>query len=175
MWENPHQETGVAWSRNSPPSPPGRPSPSLLYRAFSEPTRVATSCINLSLFLPWLQLPPSCLPVPAPALLAILGPALVGIYASAALGYPGRNFLPLFSAGFLRFSSVEISTPIRLFNRRSYPFSLFGNLILAQADASFQLVSALLIHRLQGNYMWKCAHILPALCKSSSLSRLGMK
>jgi hypothetical protein len=153
MWENPHQETGVACSRNSSPSPPGRPSPSLLHRAFSEPTRVATSCINPSLFLLRLQLPPSCLPVPAPALLAILGLAPVGIHTSAALGHPSRNFPPLFSAGFLRFGGLEISTPIRPFNRGSHPFSLFGNLIPAQADASFQLVLALPIHRLLGNYM----------------------
>jgi hypothetical protein len=41
---------------------------------------------------------------------------------------------------------------IRPFNRGSHPFSSFGNLILAQADASFQLVSALPIYPLQGNY-----------------------
>jgi hypothetical protein len=90
MWENPHQETGVACSRNSPPSPPGRPS--LLHRAFSEPTGVATSCINSSLFLPRPQLPPSYLPVPAPALLAILSLAPVGIHTSAALGH--RSWSP---------------------------------------------------------------------------------
>ena len=38
MWVIPHQETGVACSRNSPPSPAGRPSAVLLHRAFSEPT-----------------------------------------------------------------------------------------------------------------------------------------
>jgi len=101
--------------------------------------------------------------------------ALVGIHTSAALSHPGRNFAPLFSAGFLRFSGLEISTLIRPFNRGSHPFSSFGNLIPAQADVSFQLVSALPIHRLLGNYMWKCAHILPAPCKSSSSSRLSMK
>jgi hypothetical protein len=55
MWVIPHPETGVACSRNSPPSPPGRPSPLLLDRALSEPTGVATSCINPSLFLLRLQ------------------------------------------------------------------------------------------------------------------------
>ena len=153
MWENPHRETGVACSRNSLPSPPGRPSPSLLHRAFSEPTGVATSGINPSLFLPRLPLPPSCLPVPSLALLAILGLAPVCIHTSAALGHPGRNCPPLFSAGFLRFDGLEISTPIRPFNRGSHPFSSFGILILAQADVSFQLVSALPILPLLGNYM----------------------
>jgi len=100
------------------------------YRAFSKPTRVATLGINPSLFLPRFQLPPSYLPVPVPALLAILGLALVCIHTSAALGRPGRNSLPLFSAGFLCFGSVEISTLIRPFSRRSHLFSLFGNLIL---------------------------------------------
>jgi hypothetical protein len=117
--------------RNSLLSMPGRPSPSL--------TGVAMSCINLSLFLLRLQLPPSCLPVLAPALLAILGLALVGIYTSAALGHPSHISLPLFSTGFLRFSSLEISTLIRPFSRGSRLFSLFGNLILVQADASFSL------------------------------------
>ena len=149
MWENPHQETGVACSRNSPPSLPGRPSLSLLHRAFSDPTGVATSGINPSLFLPRLQLPPSCLLVPAPALLAILGLASVSIRTGAALGYPGRNSLPLFSAGFLCFGGLEIPLQsIRPFNRESHPFSSFGNLILAWADASFQLVSVL-----RGDYM----------------------
>jgi hypothetical protein len=101
---------------------------------------VATSGINPSLFLPRLQWPPSCLPVLAPALLAILGLASVSIHTSAALGHPGRNSPPLFSTGFLYFSGLEISTPIRPFNRGSRLFSLFGNLILVQADASFQLV-----------------------------------
>jgi hypothetical protein len=45
-------------------------------------------------------------------------------------------------------SGLEISTLIRPFNRGSHPFSSFGNLTLAQADASFQLVSVL-----RGNYM----------------------
>jgi hypothetical protein len=110
-----------------------------------------------SLFSLRLQPPPS---LPASTLLTILGLASVGIYTSAALGYPGRNSLPLFSAGFLCFGGLEISTPIRPFNRGSRLFSLFGNLTLVQADASFQLVSELPILPLRGNYMWKCAHTL---------------
>jgi hypothetical protein len=43
--------------------------------------------------------------------------------------------------------------PIHSFNRGSHPFSSFGNLILAQANVSSQLVSALPIHPLLGNYM----------------------
>jgi hypothetical protein len=119
MWEDPHLETRVACLRNSLPSLPSRPSSSLLHRAFSEPTRVAILGINPSLFLPRLQLPPSYLPVPAPALLAILSLASVGIHISAALGHPGRNFPPLFSTGFLRFGGLEISTPIRPKRKRS--------------------------------------------------------
>jgi hypothetical protein len=103
------------------------------------------SGINPTLFLSRLQLPPSGLPVPAPALLAILGLASVSVHTSAALGHPGRNSPPLFSAGFLRYGNLEISTPIRPFNRGSRLFSLFESLILGQADASFQLVSELLI------------------------------
>ena len=126
IWENPLRETGVACSRNSPPSLPSHPSPSLLHRAFSEPTGVATSCINPSLF-------------PSTSTASFLSActsarsarALVGIHTSAALGHPGRNLAPLFSAGFLRFGGLEISTPIRPFNRGSHPFSSFGNLILA--------------------------------------------
>jgi hypothetical protein len=109
--------------------------------------------INPSLFLPSLQLllavclyqRPLCsrssaLPRSAstPALLlatlvAISRPCLV------------QAFCP--SAG------LEISTPTRLFNRESCLFSSFGNLILVQADASFQLVSELPILLLRGNYM----------------------
>jgi hypothetical protein len=81
-----------------------------------------------SLFSLRLQPP---LSLPTPTLLAILSLALVSIHTSAALGHPSRNSLPLFSTGFLCFSGLEISTPICLFNRRSYPFSSFGNLILA--------------------------------------------
>jgi hypothetical protein len=68
-----HLETGVAYSRNSLPSLRGRPSASLLDRGLSERAGVLKSCINPSPFLLRLQLPPSSLPVLAPALLAILG------------------------------------------------------------------------------------------------------
>ena len=134
MWEILHQETGVACSRNSLSSPPGRPSPSLLQHASSEPTGVATSGVNLSLFLPRLQLLRSALfslTLLGLTQLAILGLASVSVHTSAALGHPGRNSRPLFSAGFLHFGGLEISTLIRLFNRGSHPFSSFGNLILA--------------------------------------------
>jgi hypothetical protein len=92
-------------------------------------------------------------PVPAPALLAILGLASVGIRTSAALGHPGRNSLPLFSAGFLHFGGLEISSPVRPFNCGSRLFSSFGNLILVQADTSFQLVSELPTLPSRSNYM----------------------
>jgi hypothetical protein len=137
--------------RNSLPSLPSCPSPLLLYRTFSKLTRVAMSGINPLLFLLLLQLPPSCLPVLAHALLAILSLALVGFHTSAALSYLSRNSLPLFSIGFLRFSSLEISTLIRLLNCGSHLFSLFGNLILVQANASFQLVLELPILPSQSN------------------------
>jgi hypothetical protein len=143
MWENPHQETRVACSRNSPPSPPGRPSLSLLERTLSEQAGGPNVMYKSSLFSLRLQPP---LSLPTPTLLAILGLALVGIHTSAAWSpwsqFPALDSLPLFSAGFLCFGGLEISTPIRLFNRGSHPFSSFGNLILVQADASFQLVSA---------------------------------
>ena len=100
---------------------------------------------KLSLFSLRLQPP---LSLPAPTLLAILSLDLVGIHTSAALGHPSCNFLPLFSAGFLRFGGLKISTLIRPFNRGSHPFSSFGNLTPAQADVSFQLVLALPIHHL---------------------------
>jgi hypothetical protein len=51
-----HQETGVAYSRNSLPSPRGRPSVSLLDRGFKRVVGVPTTCINPSLFLSRLQL-----------------------------------------------------------------------------------------------------------------------
>ena len=77
----------------------------------------------------------------------------VSIHTGAALGHPGRNSPPLFSTGFLCFGGLEISTPIRPFDRGSRLFSSFGNLILVQADASFQLVSELPILPLQGNFI----------------------
>jgi hypothetical protein len=124
MWENLHQETGVACSRNSPLSQHGRPSPSLLERTLSEQAGGPNVIYKSSLFSLRLQPP---LSLPAPTLLAILSLALVGIHTSAALGHPSRNSLPLFSAGFLCFGSLEISTPIRPFNHGSRLFSLFAN------------------------------------------------
>ena len=52
----PHQETGVAYSRNWPPSLRGRPSASLLDRGFKRVAGAPTTCINLLLFLSRLQL-----------------------------------------------------------------------------------------------------------------------
>jgi hypothetical protein len=78
----------------------------------------------------------------------IIGPASVCIYTGAALGHPGRNFSPLLAPAVSKSSLL-----IRLFNRGSHPFTLFENMILAWADASFQLVSVLPIYNLLGNYM----------------------
>ncbi len=153
-----HPETGVACSRNSPLSLRGRLSASLLHHALSEPTGVATSCINPSLFLLRLRLLRSALfpPNSHQVLLCSRSSALPRPASTdAALGHPGRSSPPLFSACFLCFGGLEISTPIRRFNRGSRLFSLFGNLILVQADASFQLVSELPILLLRGNYMVK--------------------
>lgn len=61
MWVIPHRETGVACSRNSPPSLRGRPSVVLLESCISELARVSTSSINLSLFLPRPSAAPSSL------------------------------------------------------------------------------------------------------------------
>jgi hypothetical protein len=148
------------------PSLRGRPSPSLLEQTLSEPAggpNVMYKSIAVSIVFPLLchyQLPlcsrSSALPRSAST--------------HAALGRPGRNSTPLFSAGFLCFGGLEISTPIRPFNRVSHPFSSFGNLILAWADASFQLVSVL-----RGNYV-KMRSILPAPCKPPSSSpKPGMR
>jgi hypothetical protein len=156
MWEILHLETGVACSRNSLPSPHGRPSASLLHRAFSEPTGVATSSINPSLFLIRLRLA-SLYSIPPKLHKVSLWSRSSALPRStstdAALSHPGRNSPPLFSAGFLCFGGLEISTPIHPFNRGSRLFSSFGNLILVQADASFQLVSELPILPLRGNFM----------------------
>jgi hypothetical protein len=46
---------------------------------------------------------------------------------------------PCLVQAFCCFGGVEISTPMHPFNRRSLLFSLFGNLILVQANASFSL------------------------------------
>jgi hypothetical protein len=131
MWEILHRESGVAESRNSLLSPRGRPSPSLLERTLSELAGVLTLCINLSLFSTFdFDLPLSTsyyqlllcsrsLALPRP------------VSAHAALGCLGRNSASLFSVGFLYFGGLKISIPILLFNRGSYPFSSFGNLILA--------------------------------------------
>jgi hypothetical protein len=51
-----YQETGVAYSCNSPPSLRGRPSASLLDRGFKRVAGVPTTYINLLLFLSRLQL-----------------------------------------------------------------------------------------------------------------------
>ena len=136
-----HLETGVVYSRNSLPSPRGRPSALLLERV------VSTSCINSSLFSLRLQLLASLL---APALLTILKLALVCVQTCATLAHPGRNFSPLLVKAPTNLNS---SLLIRSFNRESHPLSSFRNLILAWADVSFQLVSALPIYPLQGNYM----------------------
>jgi hypothetical protein len=128
MWENPHQETRVACSRNSPPSQCGRPSPSLLEQTLSEQARGPNVMYKSSLFSLRLQPP---LSLPAPTLLAILGLASVGIHTSAALSHPGSNSRPFFSAGFLCFDSLKISAPIRPFSRRSQFFSSFRNPIPA--------------------------------------------
>jgi hypothetical protein len=134
MWVIPQQETAVACSRNSPPSPPA-----LAPRCFIVPLASRQGSrrqvINPSPFLPQLQLPPSCLPAPAPVLLAILSLASVSIHTSA--GHPSRNSPPLSSAGFLRFGksqNLDSNTPVQSWVS---PFPSFGNLILVQADASF--------------------------------------
>jgi hypothetical protein len=130
-------------------SPRGRPSPSLLERTLSEQAggpnvvyksiavfpSTSTSSATTSSYSA--RDPRPCLGLHPRT------PPLVTLVAISA---------PLFSAGFLCFG-LEISTPIRLFNRGSYLFSSFGNLILAQADASFQLVSVLPIYPLLGNCM----------------------
>jgi hypothetical protein len=51
MWVIPHQETGVACSRNWPPSPRGRSSVVLFESCISELAGVSTSSINPSPFL----------------------------------------------------------------------------------------------------------------------------
>ena len=88
-----------------------------------------------------------------PALLAILGLASACICTSAALGHPGSNFPPAATEGFLCSAGLRIFAPIRLFNRGCHPFSSFRNLILAWADASFQLVSPSPIRPLLGSRM----------------------
>jgi hypothetical protein len=69
----PNLETGVAYSRNSPPSPRGRPSSSLLDRVLSELAGVLALCINPSLFLRLQLLCATLYPLTLPALLAVLG------------------------------------------------------------------------------------------------------
>jgi hypothetical protein len=61
MWVIPHQETGVACSRNWPPSPRGRSSVVLFESCISEPAGVSTSSINPSPFLPRPSAAPSSL------------------------------------------------------------------------------------------------------------------
>jgi hypothetical protein len=133
-----HQETGVAYLRNSPLSPRGRPSASLLDRGFKRVGKgpnvvyksIAVSLSSSTTFLCQL-----------PALLAILGLASACICTIAALGHPGPNFPLAATEGFLCSAGLRIFAPIRSFNRGCHPFSSFGNLILAWADVSFQLVS----------------------------------
>jgi hypothetical protein len=87
-----HPETGIAYSRNSLPSPRGRPSALLLDRALSERAGgLNVMYKSIAVFLR-LQLPASLL---ALALLTILRLALVCVQTSAALAHPSRNFSPL--------------------------------------------------------------------------------
>jgi hypothetical protein len=128
-----HQETGVACSRNSPPSPPGRPSALLLHCASSEPTGVVTvryKSIAVSLSTSTAPLWPACTSARSAR---DPRPSSVSVHTSAALGHPGRNSPPLSSAGFLRCGksrNLEVSTPIRPFSRGSRLFPSFGSLIL---------------------------------------------
>jgi hypothetical protein len=139
---------GVAYSRNWLLGPRGRPSPSLLDRTLSEPAGVPTSviihrCFSLNFTASLFSVPPiftsSCSA-------CIFGIASVCIPTGAALSHPGRNFIPLLLRASCTPSVLKSSLSI-------HSFSLFENLILAWADASFQLVSALPIRLSQGNYM----------------------
>jgi hypothetical protein len=124
----PHQETGVAYSRNSLPSPRGRPSASLLDRGFKRAVGVPTTCINPSLFLSRLQLLssanfPLCsrssvLPRPASA----PAPLLVTLVA-----IPPLLLLKAFCAPPVSESSLPYACSVV----GCHPFSSLGNLILA--------------------------------------------
>lgn len=104
----PHQETGVAYSRNSPPSSRGRPSASLLDRGFKRVGRgpnvvyksIAVSPSTSTAFLSQL-----------PALLAIVALSRRTSSASAALDYPGRNFPSAASEGFLCCAGLRFVAP----------------------------------------------------------------
>ena len=102
-------ETGVAYSRNSPPSPRGRPSSSLLDRVLSELAGVLTLCINPSLFLRLQLLCSTLYPLTLPALLAVLGlaSALVTLVVVST---------PLLVRAFYAPSLSKLSLSIRSFN-----------------------------------------------------------
>jgi hypothetical protein len=131
MWVIPHQETGVACSRNSPPSPAGRPSAVLLHRAFSEPTggrnvrykstAVSPSTSTASFFVCLYQRPLCSLSSALPRSASTPAPLLVTLVAISR---------PCLVQAFCALAGLEISTLIRLFNHGSRFLSLFGNLIL---------------------------------------------
>jgi len=106
---NLHLETGVAYSRNSPPSPRGRPSALLLDRALSELARghnvmyksIAVSPLTSTASLFSIYQLPLCLRSSL---------ASVCFHTSAALGHPHLNFLPLL-IGFLRSCGLKIPSP----------------------------------------------------------------